>query len=191
MVLEAASQKLTLEQELSWNNLSSPTLAAGGVVTAIPAAFRRVNMEINYQSVNAGGMKTQQVKEKCSSEKRINNIFLENYPSGWKRTPKDMTEGHWLPGRKIVMELEKPLLSAWFRIPTLPYLGLRQLDWLQTRPRTWFDNRAVPVGSSPVPSEIAASLRRWRLARLWKHFHLAQANRAETSQRCSVPTTLS
>lgn len=49
-------------------NLSSPVLTAGGTVTAIPAAFRRVNVEINYQSVNAGGIKTQQVKEKCSSE---------------------------------------------------------------------------------------------------------------------------
>lgn len=49
-------------------NLSSPALTAGGTVTAIPAAFRRVNVEINYQSVNAGGIKTQQVKEKCSSE---------------------------------------------------------------------------------------------------------------------------
>lgn len=74
-------------------NLSSPALTAGGTVTAIPAAFRRVNVEINYQSVNAGGIKTQQVKEKCSSEERFDNIFLGNYPSGWKRTPKDMTEG--------------------------------------------------------------------------------------------------
>lgn len=47
---------------------SSRRLPADGTVTAIPAAFRRVNVEINYQSVNAGVIKTQQVKEKCSPE---------------------------------------------------------------------------------------------------------------------------
>lgn len=48
---------------------------AGGTVTAILAAFRRVNVQINYQSVNAGGIKTQQVKEKCSSEKHSTTYF--------------------------------------------------------------------------------------------------------------------
>lgn len=47
---------------------SSRRLPADGTVTAIPAAFGRVNVEINYQSVNAGVIKTQQVKEKCSPE---------------------------------------------------------------------------------------------------------------------------
>ena len=49
-------------------NHSSPRLTADGTVTAILATFRRVNVEINYQSVYAGGIKTQQVKEKCSPE---------------------------------------------------------------------------------------------------------------------------
>lgn len=38
-------------------NHGSTRLTAGGTVTAIPAAFRRVNAEINCQSVNAGGIK--------------------------------------------------------------------------------------------------------------------------------------
>lgn len=82
-------------------NHSSPRLTAGGTVTAIPAAFRRVNVEFNYQSANDEGIKTQQVKEKYSPEEWFNNIFLENYETGWKITPKDMTKGQWLLCRKI------------------------------------------------------------------------------------------
>lgn len=63
--------------------------------------------------------------------------------------------------------------------------------WIPNPAQACFDSRVVPVCSSPVPSEITASLRRRRLARLWKHFHLDQGNRVETSQRCSVPPALS
>lgn len=43
-------------------NHSNHRLSAGGTVSAIPAAFRKVNVEINYQSATAERIRTQQFK---------------------------------------------------------------------------------------------------------------------------------
>jgi len=62
VILETINQKLASKQKEKLNAIwsqSSPRLTAGGTVTAIPAAFRRGEVEISYQSANPAGIKTQ------------------------------------------------------------------------------------------------------------------------------------